>query len=101
MLMARVITSKTIWGFDNTTIFGYKFYCGGNINHSYRDNPTFGKSELDFEWKIDGDKSPIEYSGGLGMSDFMQGVKEGFKVSFRESTAMNFQLFLCINFETN
>ena len=32
-------------------------------------------TELYFEWKIDGDKSPIEYSEGLGMSDFMQGVK--------------------------
>ena len=39
------------------------------------DVPGIHESELDFEWKIDGDKSPIEYSEGLGMSDFMQGVK--------------------------
>ena len=37
--------------------------------------PLIHETELDFEWKIDGDKSPIEYSEGLGMSDFMQGVK--------------------------
>ena len=61
---------------------GENFYCRSVTCHSYRDNPTFGKSELDFEWKIDGDKSPIEYSDGLGMSDFMQGVKEGFEVFF-------------------
>ena len=56
----------------------------GSINYpSIRSNcvdrkingPWIHETELDFEWKIDGEKSPIEYSEGLGMSDFMQGVK--------------------------
>ena len=51
MLMARVIDSNPI------------------IMDHYRNlillNPTYSKSELYFEWKMDGDKSPIEYSDGL------------------------------------
>ena len=48
-------------------------------NYFNGDNPIYGKSEVDFEWKIVGDKSPIEYSDGLGMSDFTQGANEGSK----------------------
>ena len=48
-------------------------------NYFNCDNPVYGKSEVDFEWKIVGDKSPIEYSDGLGMSDFTQGANEGSK----------------------
>ena len=38
------------------------------------------KSEVDFEWKIVGDKSPIEYSDGLGMSNVTQGENEDSKL---------------------
>ena len=48
-------------------------------NYSNGDNPMYGKSEIDFEWKIVGDKSPIEYIDGLEMSDFTQGANEGSK----------------------
>ena len=49
-------------------------------NYFNGDNPIYGKSEVDFEWKNVGDKSPIEYSDGLGMSDFKQGANEGSKL---------------------
>ena len=53
-------------------------------NYFNGDNPIYGKSEVDFEWKIVGDKSPIEYSDGLGMSDFMQGANEGSTLYFQK-----------------
>ena len=54
------------------------------------------KSEVDFEWKIVGDKSPIEYSDGLGISDFMQGADEGSKLYFQKYGQVVFQRTLFV-----
>ena len=50
-------------------------------------------TELNFDWKKDGDKSPIEYSEGLGMSDFMQGVKY---VKYNCTAEYSTGLFSCL-----
>ena len=39
------------------------------------DRPRIPVPELHFEWTVEDNKSPIEYSEGIGMQDFTQGVK--------------------------
>ena len=34
---------------------------------------AYAESEVHFEWRILDGKSPIEYSPGMGLSDFVQG----------------------------
>ena len=56
-------------------IFHVAYAHVNDISYKTHDiNPTYGKSELYFDWKKDGDKSPIEYSDGLDrVSNFVAG----------------------------
>ena len=54
---------------------------------------AYSKDEINFEWRKNGNNSPIEYSQGMGMSDFVQGVKF---VKYNCTTEYSTGLFSCL-----